>query len=495
MLICFCAGTASACDEDGDYEPTAEHRQVVAPTRESIDSLVTQGGRAFGGMQPDDLRYLINSIYACYGYPFRKPEIRSRFYSAGSQYREDPQFEESKIPEKHRRFIEYLLKVERWKLQLAQKRSKGLLSYEAKKPNRQVTFEELGSLLAVDHERGVSFMLDNRHLLVLKYPDFIPIRQLELPATVAYASEFLSVLSPNGKYLALRYYHTTKEKLKCVMILIDTGAAAILHEIPAGFGENRSHAQFSRDSKLLLTAAGAYEVATGNLVKQWIYPTDHKIQNIAEVLTMYHGMLKDGSLLVGCWALNRIYRVDPSDGAYTVFLDLDKEGLSVPSGWINDDGELLAAVVRKTKMVGNQQTVVRSDFIIWKVLPDHTLQQIYSEAVTGKEAISSWTWGKGYTILKATIDNANRYQLWRYDIIGGKVSLTHIPIEGLSGGQNEISVNNYFVATYGPRLWDIETGRKVSPWYEAIYPFDTSNRMPLYDERPAAITLKDFWSD
>lgn len=495
LLLCFCAGTASAYDEESDSPPVSRNWQTAALTREGIDSFLTQGGRTFGNMQPGELRLLINSIYAFYGYPFRKPEMRSRFYSAGSPYREDPQFEESKIPAEHRRLIEYLLKVERWKLRLAQKRAKGLLDYETREENRQVKFERLGSLLAVDRRRGVAFMLDNRHLLVLQYPDRIPVRQLELPASIAYACEFSAILSPDGKYLALRYYHTTEEKLKCVMILIDTIAAAVLHELPAGLGENRSHAQFSRDSKLLFTSAGAYDVASGKKVKQWTYPADHTIRNIDEVLTMYNGMLKDGSLLVGCWALNRIFRVDPAAGEYTVFLDLEKEGLSVPHGRISDDGELLAAGVQKTKIVGNQQTVVRSDFIIWKVLPDHTLQRIYSEEVTREQTISSWVWGKGNTILKTTIDKTNRYKLWRYDIGGGKVSLTLIPINGLFGGQNTISVNDYFVVTYGPRLWDIETGRKVSPWYEAFDPFDASNRLPLYDERPTAIRLKDFWRD
>lgn len=494
LCLCFCSATASANDEDEVYPLNKESRMTTALTRESIDAFLMRGGRSFSGMPPDKLRNLINSIYAVYGYPFRKTELRSRFYSDGSPYREDPQFEESNIPAKHRQFIEYLVKIERWKLQLAQKRAEGMLAYETLE-QWQFTFEGLGRILAVDRERGVSFMIHQGHLLVLKFPDYLPIRQLELPANFAYAHDFSAVLSPDGRYLVFRYYHTAEKSSKCVMILIDTVAGSILHQIPASNGENRSYAQFSRDSKLLFTNAGAYEVASGKMVKRWNYPTDPKVVNFADALMMYQGMLKDGSLLFGYWYLNRIYRVDPADGTCTVFLDLDKQEQSVPSGRISDDGELLAAEVQKTKIVGNQRTVLRTDFVIWKILPDHTLQQIYSKEVTQEQATKRLAWGKGHSLFKATSDKMNRHQLWRYDISGGKVSLTHIPIDGLFGGQNEISVNSYFIATYGPRLWDIETGKKVSPWYEAYSPFDASNRLPLYDERPTAITLKDFWKD
>lgn len=469
---------------------TIFHARTV--TKEVLDASLKASKRAVIDLRSEQLRFHVNRIYAYYGYPFRKPEMRSLFYNSASPYREDPSFSEDKIPQDHRALIDYLLRIERWQLRLAKKRSQGLLNYEKTEENRQASFEELGSVLAVDRKRGVSFTIDNVHLLVLQHPDNIPIAQMELPASIVNASEFSAQLSPNGRYLALRYHYTSDLDLKCVILLIDTVRPAILHKLSAGFGEIRSHAQFSRDSKLLYTTAGAYDVASGKKIKEWTYPTDHQSQDIDQHLTMYGGLLKDGSFLAGCWFIHRIYRVDPKVGTYTVFLDLEKEGQTAPTGVISPDGEMLAGGTQKTKVVGNSMTSEKSEFVIWKIQLDNTLQRIYSEEVTRKQSFACWTWGKGSTIFKSTIDKRNYYKLWRYDIVDGNVSLTAFPIDGLVGGQNRITVDPDFVNTYG-RTWDIETGRKITPWYEAFDPFDESNLMPLYDKQPRAIQLRDFW--
>ena len=54
------------------------------------------------------LRFIRNSIFANYGYPFKIPWIRAQFYFPGSVYKEDPAFSINKIPKKILQFLSHL---------------------------------------------------------------------------------------------------------------------------------------------------------------------------------------------------------------------------------------------------------------------------------------------------------------------------------------------------------------------------------------------------
>ena len=41
----------------------------------------------------------------------------------------------------------------------------------------------------------------------------------------------------------------------------------------------------------------------------------------------------------------------------------------------------------------------------------------------------------------------------------------------------------------------METGRKFWPWHEVLDPLDKSNRLPLYDEHPTPVQLRDYWGE
>ncbi len=54
------------------------------------------------------LRFIKNSIYANYGYPFKTPWIKAQFYYPGSVYKEDSTFSIDKIPKKLIQFVSHL---------------------------------------------------------------------------------------------------------------------------------------------------------------------------------------------------------------------------------------------------------------------------------------------------------------------------------------------------------------------------------------------------
>jgi hypothetical protein len=58
------------------------------------------------------IRYLRNLLYAHYGYPFKNPFIRAKFYSSG-RYSENENFSEDMISSRHKEFLKKLEAMER----------------------------------------------------------------------------------------------------------------------------------------------------------------------------------------------------------------------------------------------------------------------------------------------------------------------------------------------------------------------------------------------
>ena len=69
-----------------------------------------------GIMTTAELRYVKNKVFASYGYPFKKPFVRSQFYYPGSPYKESTSFSAQKMSKEHLAFVELLSKLEADKL-------------------------------------------------------------------------------------------------------------------------------------------------------------------------------------------------------------------------------------------------------------------------------------------------------------------------------------------------------------------------------------------
>lgn len=493
----------------GDRNPQDRHDPFLGNTdlpltKEILDSFLYANKKELSVKRAEELRHHINRIYAYYGYRFQKPQLKDLYYypgssyRTGSPYREDTSFSEDKIPTNHKLFIKYLHDLEKWKLLIGEKKAKGLMPPdETKNPNFPVR-DESPELHAVDHQRNVAFSVQSNYLLFLKYPEGIPYHYLKLPSYINTRDDFFATLSPNRKYLALSYCNID---LKQVILLIDTASPALLHQINVENGENRSAAQFDSSSSLLYTNKGAYNVVSGAKVKKWIFPAEYSNSNVQDLLEeMYSGRLKDGSLLFGSWVFNSLYRVDPNVGKYVKLMDFEAPGVFLTHGKISNDFSFLAGVVKKSRIVNSQQEIIQSDFVIWRILPDNSLQRIYSENLGRDSAIEEWSWLKGKSIFISKIHENNAYSFWRYDIEADKVSLNSIPIEGLSRYENKIKIDNNFISNrslkvHGSQLWDIETGKKVLPLYEVFDPFDTSQKLPMYEPKPATVHIRNPWDD
>lgn len=77
-----------------------------------IEDRLNEDRETFTNMNSCYLRFIKNSIFAKYGYPFKNPYIRSQFYFSGSNLKEDPNFKMAKIPKEYLELSEYLSKLE-----------------------------------------------------------------------------------------------------------------------------------------------------------------------------------------------------------------------------------------------------------------------------------------------------------------------------------------------------------------------------------------------
>ena len=117
--------------------------------------------------------------------------------------------------------------------------------------------------------------------------------------------DFSAILSPNGKYLAVKdNTDNTTNITKFIIRIIDIEKAVVLpHVLQASFNEIRSHLQFSKDSKRLLTALAEYDILTGKKIKEWTLPV---LPNKYEPLYMFSGTIHDGKILFGSMSSNKI---------------------------------------------------------------------------------------------------------------------------------------------------------------------------------------------
>lgn len=481
------------------------------PQTSEATNFMTSHKRGMATIDSCSIRNLKNSIFASFGYPFKKPFVRAQFYYPGSRYKENPGFDINKLPSDNKLQINYLSKIERWRTTIEEKRKQGLLDYEKEVKNLQSRFEaDSPGVMAIDRRNNIVVAKKYNHLFFLSYPDFIPLKQFVLPSqldskgrAVTLPEGTPSSQSLNGKYLAMPYFSVgSSDERNSDVLIIDIEKTTLLQTIKVSDNEFSSmQRQFSRDSAMLLTTEASYDIYTGKKIRQWIYPETIP-NNWHKYFQMFSGSMSDGNLIFGSSYMNdntKIYALNINTGIFNVLKDFEAPNLKLVAGIVNSDGTYLAGVVSKQKLEKNQWVVIEDKLIIWKIT-GNSLDQIYEEVV-GKIAGRNvpdiiWSGQKNNCLFKVTIDERNNYKLWRYDIQSdNKIKPINIPIEGLFGGQNKISINTLFVSTYGPRLWDIETGKKIWPWYEALDPFDKSNQLPLYDANPMPVRIRDFWGD
>lgn len=474
------------------------------PIFEAADNFMTSHKRGMAMVDSCSIRNIKNRILASYGYPFKKPFIRSQFYYNGSPYKENPGYTDKQVSAERLSFLDYLSNIERWKLTLEEKRKQGLLDYEKEVKNLQSGFEtDSPGVIAINRRSNIAVALKYNHLLFLSYPDFIPLKQFVLPSQLDSKGRAVglpewtpSSQSLDGKYLAMPYFSVgSSDERKYDILIIDIEKAALLQTIKASDNEFSTQSQFSRDSAMLLTTEASYDIHTGKKIREWNYPETIP-SNWHRSLIMFSGSMSDGNLIFGGSDMNgnsNIYALNINTGMFNVLKEFEAPSIKLRGGAISPDGKYLAGIVSKQKVEGNQWEVIEEKLVIWKIT-GNSLDQIYEEVAGRIMPAMVWSGQKNNCLFRVTIEHG--YKLWRYDIQSdNKIKPINIPIEGLFGGQNMISINPLFVSTYGSRLWDIETGKKVWPWYEALDPFDKSNQLPLYDANPMPVRLRDFWGD
>lgn len=477
-----------------DYKPLTDlavggnRSQDFLNTEKVVDDIIYSSKRSFIDIADYQIRNIRNSIYSLYNYQFKSKFLQAKYYDSNYN-KKIIQFSENNIKNKHKLLLNYLIKVENFKLKMEVARTNGLLNYENKSEERQYSYENINYFIAINRKKDISFAVDNRYLLFINTKDNIPLNKFIIPDIVTEIGENPITISDDGEYTTLNCYTENGG----IVLLFESESAKLIRTINVEYGEIRSISQFDNQSKFLYTAAGKYDVRDGKMLQRWVYP-EISDTNVRQNMKMVPGFLKDGSLLIQYFSYI-IYRVDPNDGNFHVFIDFSKFGEEMMNCKINKNGDYIAGIAYKSSYVVNQKTVNSSSFAIWKIDNMHSINKIYSNDIQNNQWQDiTLAWLNENSILQTRSMQRESYELWRHDLVGDTVNSVPIPIIGLEGGQNEIKLDKYFLKTYGPRLWDIETGRKISPWYEALDPFDTSNNFPLYDNKPDAVRIRDFWN-
>jgi hypothetical protein len=251
-----------------------------------IDKLINSNKRRFINVSSCSLRYLRNKILASHGYPFKNPYIRALFYYPSSPFKEDLSYGINKLTSDELNFLKYLTKIENWQHRLSRQRKKGILSYEVadKKDGNRYTFESsyLKPLIA-DPNQQFFVALDCNHLLILSYPQAIPLKQIKLPLKsqlgVPSPKDIQPAISPDSKYLACGYHQYIGNVGDHRILIIDIKNGQVLHNISVNVHESKERIAFDQNSSTLFTIEAAYDIATGKKIKKWILPDIPGVDN------------------------------------------------------------------------------------------------------------------------------------------------------------------------------------------------------------------------
>lgn len=465
------------------YEPSTDlhisgGRGVVY--KGSIDDLIHSNKKYLMRASPCSLRYIRNRIFALYGYQFKSPYIRSLFYFSGSPYKENPSYSINKLSPKHLAFLDYLSKIEIWGTKIQERREVGIFNDE----HLQIKFDSgIVKPLMVDHKNNRFLTHIGKDLIFVSLEEFLPVKKIALPKLKRRMKNYLIyendvVKSQDNKYIAVRVKYP-----ESAIIFIGLDEMKILGSI-----KNALDFQFSRNSTFLYTNHASYNLLTGKK-NDWLFP-EYNLMNKA-YFTMVFGILKNNNLL---FTVNNY-----SSTMKPILFDIKKnqfitaEGIIKGTskyvrtnfyGRINLKGDLLAGVIKTTdpRLPKNETKLT---FKIWRIV-ENLFEPIYEKSINGNSvSFFKIRW------VKDSLFIVEGGKLWRYDFKTANINKTLIPLEGYRDGIVD-KLENSFVCSY-LRCWDIETGKKITPWYEMLDPFDKSNQLPLYEEKPSPVNLKDFW--
>jgi hypothetical protein len=239
-------------------------------------------------------------------------------------------------------------------------------------------------------------------------------------------------------------------------------------------------------------------------VKEWT----KREHNDDSTYLLYTGTPAGSNSSFNSFVFKKLKIMDRNTGSYQIISTEKIFGssnlISINKISSSPDGRYLAGIVTSERITDRGYTFEGTEFVkkelvsmkimIWRV-SDNTLVNCYEQEVSNTyenkyenigDFIFMWHKTKPYLFMTKI------HKLWRFDIGHSDISApVQIPVENIQGNFG-IELSDFFIKIYG-RIWDIETGKKFWPWYEALDPFDTTNQFPLYDKNPVPVKLRDYW--
>jgi hypothetical protein len=455
-----------------DYEPEEDFSisHYIAKGKYYIDEIDIEKHREGRGnliyFSKDPMcayRLIRNKVFAMYGYPFRNPYMRSLFYHPESQYAEDPSYSFDGISEEHKTLLDFVLKAEKWHAkhrvsifrELAHPRDAHYyLTKLVRMDEKPSSYIKMRPLL-LDHRNNrllVAISGGNKNIpgtYFLSLDDYIPEEKISvyLLMKIGGGVRGTAIVSPDGKYVVVRGSRSIS--------ILDVDSMEYVSS-PEMASHEPASSQFSRDSRLLYSVEGAYEVSSGKKTRGWSVPSHFQSPK------MIQGIMSNGNVLVKDDRSAAI-ALDPSTGEFTP-VDIP---LSTKSA-ISPDGSHLA---------GLHGMYLR----IWRI-EENAFHMVSEKELNDRPATLAWNQDSRSLIV---LVGGRTKELWRYDIASdGEVSSTHV----LS--RKHIYIESNSLIRSESRVWDLRTGRKILPLHEVWDPLDETSHLPLGERHPAGASVR-----
>jgi WD40 repeat protein len=232
--------------------------------------------------------------------------------------------------------------------------------------------------------------------------------------------------------------------------------------------------RYTKNSNVIVTATSAYDLAAGK---------------------MFASIPYDGGanerLIRGGEETNYFYRSNERDHIITLF---DIQTLAKAKTIKHDDyssnltispnGKYLAGTFSQSELRGNSRVLINAYIRILEMRGDE-LVLLHEELLDQKDYHTELVFAKRNDAVFVIKGEG----FYRFDIKkDGKVNIVKFNFTSINDNKSYLNFHYKQLQAYA-RRWDIETGNKTSPYWEMLYPTDSSRIFPFYEDSPPPVSF------
>jgi len=451
-----------------DRDLIISRNRGIELSAKAVDALIADNKESVMAESACRIRYLRNLVYASQGYPFKNQYVSAQFYYAGSPFKVIPAFAEKNIPQRYKEFIDYLSNIEKLNKQTRALTAAGLLPPDSvQHPNNYSNL----NILVVDSDRKIAIGSMGDNIVTFTWPDLQPKGFVKMPANEGPCSA--GFVSPNGRYfsyLCENQYPTLTYRL----IVMDTVRFTV-SSLKASYNDFVSkYLRYTKNSNVIVTATSAYDLTAGNMLASIPYDggaNERLIRGGEETNYFYRSNERDHVIT--------LFDINTLAKAKTIKHDDYSSNLT-----ISPNGKYLAGTFSRSELRGNSRVLINAYIRLLEMRGDE-LALLHEELLDQKDYHTELVFAKRNDVVFVIKGEG----FYRYDIKkDGKVKIVNFNFKGINDKKSYLAFHYKNLQAYA-RRWDIETGSKTAPYWEMLYPIDSSRTFPFYEDSPLPVSF------